>query len=403
MTGGGGTGGATGGGGTGGATTSSGGSGAAWEVVDLVDDTLPDGSVIQHKGQSLVSGIWFADTSHGVVALQASSGGTSGGAVERLSSPSKVEEVVVRGAGNGSSNQDTNFVSFFLSPIGLIAGNQFGNELFSSSDSGVTFKHSQLGEGGLPSGITAWISKDTSSNWHYIDTDGHLYIASADPGPSTPWTQTWGGGAPPAGSCENDYKGGHFLFDPQQSFFASPDGQTMIYPRGTNGVPAGVCRSTDGGKTFLPVAFPSPPSGVAESRPQVLVFADAKHGFAARTDDSGGKDAYLYTTSDGGATWTAGKLPADVASSDFSPYFSSGAFAPDGQHAYLVGSWFPSSQEALFLESSDGGQTWVNLSASLQNIEAAKTEIHTVFALDAKNVWIGGDHGALLHSASGSE
>src|SRR5262249_7402009 len=49
--------GATSSGGTSTSSTSSGGGGAIWQVVDLVDDKLPDGTMIQHKGQSVVQGI----------------------------------------------------------------------------------------------------------------------------------------------------------------------------------------------------------------------------------------------------------------------------------------------------------------------------------------------------------
>jgi hypothetical protein len=395
--GGGGTGGSGAGGGAG-----AGGGGAVWQVVDLLDDKLPDGTTVTHKGESIVQGIWFADTSHGVVGLRQGNLASHGGAIERLGSPTKVEEVVVHGAENGSSMQDTNFVSFFPTSIGLVAGNDFGGEFVLSTDKGATFSHTQTGAAGTPGGITAWISKDTGGNWHYVDADGHTYVASQDPGPATVWTQTWGGGVnPPAGDCPDPYQGGFYLFDPQQSFFVSPDGQTMMYPRGTNGVPAGVCRSTDGGKTFLPVAFPNPPAAAAELRPRVIAFSDGTHGIAASLLDqaSGG---YVYVTSDGGATWTAGKLPDEITSSPDFPYVATGMFAPGGQTGYLAGT-FGGTNGPVLLKTTDGGKTWSNLSAALDAVPASHVAIHTVFALDDKNVWIGGDQGALLYSASGGQ
>ena len=77
--------------------------------------------------------------------------------------------------------------------------------------------------------------------------------------------------------------------------------------------------------------------------------------------------------------------------------------SPDGQHVWLVGSTIKSDARALLLKSSDGGKTWKDVSSKLAPLPAAAAKFHTGFALDANNIWIGGEHGGLLHSNNGGE
>src|SRR5436305_8123018 len=84
--------------------------------------------------------------------------------------------------------------------------------------------------------------------------------------------------------CSSDL---YFAFDPGKVFFASADGKTMLYGYGdADGIPAGVCRSTDGGKSFFPVAFPKPPAESELDPPYAIVMTpDGSKGFAAYSND----------------------------------------------------------------------------------------------------------------------
>jgi hypothetical protein len=57
-----------------------------------------------------------------------------------------------------------------------------------------------------------------------------------------------------------------------------------------------------------------------------------------------------------------------------------------------------------FYASADGGKTWTDRSAGIYaNADVSKYRFSTGFALDAKNVWLGGDSGTLLYSSTGGE
>ena len=395
--------------GTGGSAVNAGTGGSAvagWAAVSLVDEMVV-GTPVSHQDDT-VTAIWFKDLGHGVVATFPGAGWPAG-SLQSLSGPRRVERVAYTGIGTGSMGQDQSFFSLFPTSTGLVAASYYGDQVIRSIDGGASFTAVAAGTG-IDSSGAIWYSKDSSGTWHKVNRLGHVRAASMDPGPTTPWTITWQpSGLPPvpaalpAGACPNTFAQGSYFFDAQQAFWASPDGSTMMYGQGYGSDPAGVCRSTDGGKTFYPVAFPSPPAGSATSVPYVLAFADATHGMAARAHDLVAGAAYIYTTSDAGATWTASAVPGAVNAPGEKAYFSGGFYAPDGQHVWIVGGTIKAQALALLLKSSDGGKTWIDVSAKLAGLPGAAARFHTGFALDADNIWIGGEHGGLLYSNTGGE
>jgi hypothetical protein len=71
---------------------------------------------------------------------------------------------------------------------------------------------------------------------------------------------------------------------------------------------------------------------------------------------------------------------------------------------WLVGFSFQSSNTfPLVLKSSDAGSTWKDITAALASLPDSGAKLHTGFALDANNIWVGGERGTLFYSPSGGE
>lgn len=398
-------------------TSSTGGPAMGWTAIDLLDDPA-NGDTVAHKGQSDVSAIWFKDLDHGLVGLTGDNGTFGqGGAIEHASSPTTLDKVVFSGHDVPQlADQTTNIQGFYATSAGVVAAVDFQETLVISKDDGATFSIGPLGTLGGDNGPSKqiWISKDGASAWHVTDDIGNVWYSAQDPAAGTTWTRTWQPEASPTvpdplpdGACTGAYHSGYFSFDPGRVFWVSPDGKTMMYGRGYGDDPAGLCISTDGGHSFYPKDFPNPPASSAMSVPYVITFAsDAMHGLAARGSEYEDSGAYVYVTSDGGKTWAAGTLPADVMASGSKAIIDNGFFAPDGQHAWLVGYTTANDNRALILKTSDGGKTWNDVTSAFVTAvgpSAANIELHTGFALDADHIWIGGNYGSLFYSDKGGE
>jgi hypothetical protein len=398
-------------GGSGGATSSTGTGGTApmgWTAITLADETV-DGDMIVHGGDT-VAAIWFHDTTHGAVATIAAEDVVAG-SIQRMTGPTTIAGVAYTGHHTGFLMQDQSFNSLYATSGGLIAGGDFGDQFISSADNGVTWTNIERGNAASGNIPPIWVSKDASGTWHYADNVGGVWRTTDTPGPAAAWTRTWQPEANPPDpdpvppeDCQDAFHAGYFAFDPQQVFYVSPDGMTMMYGAGLGDYPSGVCLSTDGGLSFKPVAFPSPPSASNLQVPYVLIFSDPAHGIAAYANDLNDGAAWIYTTSDGGATWAPSMVPASVNAPGAETYVSGGFFAPDGQHVWLVGSTLAGSgAQAVLLKSSDGGHTWKDISDPLRALAASEVKMHTGFALDAKNIWLGGDGGAFFYHPNGGE
>ena len=379
---------------------------ATWTAITLKDESY-DGNSVPH-GDDTVDAIWFGDLTHGVAGTYSTSAGVAG-SLQSLSGPTTISKIAYTGYNSGFSGQSADFIALFPTPTGLVAAGTFGNQFIFSTDKGLSFTEKERGDSNSGNIPAIWVSADTAGGWHWIDDVGNVWLTSMTPGPTASWNVTYqtGGSNPvpsplPAGDCTDVFHQGYFAFDAQQVAYVSPDGQTMFYGKGYGSENAGVCRSTDGGHNFLPVDFPNPPAAAAQDVPYVIVFTDPMHGFAAHANDLT-DGAYVYTTADGGKTWTAGTLPATINAVGASTYFSGGFGAPDGQHLWIVGGNLKGDAVAVLLKSKDGGKTWSDISGTLGANPAAHAKFHTGFALDANHIWVGGEHGGFLASSTGGE
>jgi hypothetical protein len=159
----------------------------------------------------------------------------------------------------------------------------------------------------------------------------------------------------------------------------------------------GVCISTDGGATFNNVPFP----GLGDTPgPRALHCTDDDHCWAVGGWQFSDESNYVYYTTNAsagtGSTWTAGTLPATLTVG--STQMSDVDFF-DNQVGYIVGH---NDNEPLVMKTTDGGATWTDLSGPLLNL-AETTKLHSVFALDANNVMVGGEKGTLLSNQNGGQ
>ncbi|HET8985091.1 MAG TPA: hypothetical protein VFN03_04950 [Trueperaceae bacterium] len=179
-----------------------------------------------------------------------------------------------------------------------------------------------------------------------------------------------------------------------QAGYVAPDLSIVLYPAGarnqTGTVGPGVCVSDDGAQTFTHVPFPEltgdlGPLGVYCSGLDVCV---AYGGLQSEPES-----VYIYITHDpeagAAATWTRAQLPSMREDSRFRGV----SFAPGGVHGWAVGAVGGSSP--LLLATSDGGATWVDVTSAVRAL-APDTRLHSVYAVDAEHVLLGGEDGVLI-------
>jgi photosystem II stability/assembly factor-like uncharacterized protein len=107
----------------------------------------------------------------------------------------------------------------------------------------------------------------------------------------------------------------------------------------------------DGGLTWTQLAFtPTPPSLAILNLDQIDML-DPLSGWAWAVDSG---RAMLYRTSDGGLTWTD-------ASPKHVEFHLNSSFFLDAQHGWIEAS-FPTTGESGFLYTADGGETWADYS-----------------------------------------
>ena len=113
-------------------------------------------------------------------------------------------------------------------------------------------------------------------------------------------------------------------------------------------------------------------------------------------DGGATEPSYLYRSTSSltvGMDWVRAQIPDGPARS-----FRDVAFAPDNLHGWLVGTEAPG--RGLVLATEDGGATWSdNLVADHPAFEGA--ELRSVFALDDRHIWVGGEGGLLLSADHG--
>lgn len=152
----------------------------------------------------------------------------------------------------------------------------------------------------------------------------------------------------------------------------------------------GVCISTDGGLNY----HLAPLVGVESvNGPTALHCVAPDHclvgGGAAYVDDS----VYIYTSSDApsGATstWVRATIPAYTNGTTALRQFF---FAPGGTHGWVVGA--NGNAAPLLWSTTDGGATWTDASGSVAALTSER--LWAGFALDETHLVVGGEHGVIL-------
>ncbi|MEO8797763.1 MAG: YCF48-related protein, partial [Polyangiaceae bacterium] len=183
-----------------------------------------------------------------------------------------------------------------------------------------------------------------------------------------------------------------------QATYVAPDLSIIVGPAGavnqTGDDTPGVCISTDGGHTFHHSAF----AGLDDGQGPVGVACTSKDhcvGYGGIQSNDGTAVIYVTNNASSGATstWTKATIPTTPVDAGF----RSAAFAPDGMHGWIVGN--SASNGSLMYTTSDGGTTWTDATGTVKTL-AGDHRLHSVYVFDATHVWIGGEQGVLLASGS---
>jgi hypothetical protein len=273
--------------------------------------------------------------------------------------------------------------------------------IVTSTNGGGAFALGQAGNGFANTGLQPALAYAADGSGHFWAADDeNLYTATAAPGASTAWTIA----TPDASLCDppstynSDPTGGGGTDRHGMNLHVSSDGHNIVYPQSS----VAVCVTTDGGTTWTKVMPPNPPSTPPERRN--IYFMDDSHGLFFGGDDLG-DTAFVYTTSNGGTSWTAATIPAQGAQ-DVHALFSA-FFAPDHHTGFLVGkqSLDDAVPPPLLWKTTDGGATWTDITTTSFTGTAIDptgfSQLTCGFALDAQHIWLGGHDGTLFANTSG--
>jgi hypothetical protein len=184
--------------------------------------------------------------------------------------------------------------------------------------------------------------------------------------------------------------------DLAQSVYAAPDQSVLITPAGAinqNGDDSpGVCISTDKGATFRHSAF----AGVTgENQGPTGIACTSKDHCVAFGGTTDGSKPFVFQSTNASSgvtsTWTAATIPANA-----NAILRAAAFAPDGKTGWLVG-WDSDSMDSLLYTTTDGGSTWTDASGTVATV-AGNNRLHSVYVFDASHVFIGGEQNTLIAS-----
>jgi photosystem II stability/assembly factor-like uncharacterized protein len=168
---------------------------------------------------------------------------------------------------------------------------------------------------------------------------------------------------------------------------------SVSFPTPAQGVAVGdfgtMIRTEDGGKTWSKVALPTDlalPEDVADIvQPGDVLLYDV----AFPTPERGwavGEFGVIFTTADGGKTWTTQKSPVETTL--FGVHFA------DAENGWATGI------EQVLLHTTDGGQTWQKV-----QVPGRKGFVLGIYdvAVQGKIGWAIGDSGLLLRTIDGGE
>jgi photosystem II stability/assembly factor-like uncharacterized protein len=140
-------------------------------------------------------------------------------------------------------------------------------------------------------------------------------------------------------------------------------------------------RTTNGGESWSRVELTADEPGVLLSR---VAFADSSRGWAF------GEMGALYSTRDGGATWSRQRTPTRR-------LLLGASFVGEGMRAWLVGAG------GTVLTTEDGGAEWRAAARpdAVAGLEDAPPRLNAVSFVDARLGWAVGKAGAILSTADG--
>lgn len=374
-----------------------GGGGGGWTALPLIDDTSSDPTVA-HRGNDLVTGIYFESPDKGlIVTRQDGLFNGRGGAVFKADR-SAVTSIAFSGddtaARPGARHTGAiGFVGLERTATGYIAI-AYANETIASDDGGATFTlrpNASSDRFGIES-VLAY--QATATGTTIVRDTGIVSVSDGPPGPEAIYQDVW---APyfdpnlPEAQCQAGPRASNAT-TPRTSAYVSSDRQFLAYTSNPLFHPE-ICISTDGGAAF----FPHPlevPSAATHLTPTGVTFTSPTTGIAWFASNTAG--AYIKRTSDGGTTWADIALPREVGSDAIE--LPAGFFAPDGQHGWLAGFDY-TTRAALVITTADGGATWSRVTGVADAVAAAHGDkLRSGFALDATHVWLGGDHGVVIHN-----
>jgi photosystem II stability/assembly factor-like uncharacterized protein len=154
------------------------------------------------------------------------------------------------------------------------------------------------------------------------------------------------------------------------------------------------------GTNWMPRTIMAVPDSGTETA-MALKFTDPLHAWLIGGDEYTAGTSYVYRSIDGGGNWIPGALPASLSTVRIRLHDI--FFAPDGTNGWIVGSRVLGDGPgyALVLHTTDAGATWTDISSTGVNLLEGADQLFTGFALDASNIWVGGDWGFLAHSNNG--
>jgi hypothetical protein len=234
------------------------------------------------------------------------------------------------------------------------------------------------------------------ASFSLMGNDGNGFAKANGPAsPTVTWTDLFDPGSSPtvpnpipADQCQDAIK----LPDSFRSGIGevafSADGNTIAYTTYSDAdtFPQ-ICISKDGGQTFHPTEFTGKPQGA----PSGVIFPkpSAPSTIIAYSGDLVNQDGnYIMRSTDTGATFTPVTLPITGEMQLYGAFFLA-----DGMTGWLVG-YEDATSAGLALTTTDGGATWkkdASVTAATSGIK-----LHSVFALDATHVWLGGENGTFI-------
>jgi photosystem II stability/assembly factor-like uncharacterized protein len=207
---------------------------------------------------------------------------------------------------------------------------------------------------GTPVTITAMNMLDTTTGWAIGGTGslGDHVLRTADGG------ETWADVTPPEPAAATSTPG--FLLD-AHGHFADADHAWVIYGTTDTSAPTAmqVWRTSDAGATWTG-SEPIDASDLGPSdffAPSDLHFSNAEHGFFVAHLGVGMNHDYfaVYTTADGGATWTFVFGPQSDGPQSCG---KTGLRFVDAAHGWLTGDCQGVAPGLFLYATSDGGATW---------------------------------------------